>query len=291
MDAEGREQGPVGVRRVIELIDDGVITTDTPLRKTAVGSWNPAGSHRAFQELFDPLCAPAEKKLPEMLRTDGSHYETTAAREIAAMMNTDKDKPVGKTVMNWAGYRRRIHAGLVDLFVHLAVLVIIAAGVLQWHWDAGQVWAWNGGQSFELDKNQKAPGDIYTLWRGGVTCYSRQYRDATGEIKSRYWLDVADPEHRMHILFDLHPLVLIAAKFFAGYLVLYALIGLVLQQQTPGMGTVNLHLLDNCSRRASQPRSLVFAVLWLLIGILYPLTALFTGGLGLHSKISGTQVK
>ncbi|MEA4863710.1 MAG: hypothetical protein AB7F40_10855 [Victivallaceae bacterium] len=290
-DAEGCEQGPIGVRRVIELIDDGVITTDTPLRKTTIGSWNPAGSHRAFQELFDPLCAPVEKNLPKMLHSDGSHYETTAARKIAEMMDSSEAEPARNAMLNWVVYRHRIHAGLIDLFIHLVALAVIAAGVLQWNWDTGSVWEWNGGNSFSEAKSRKAPGDLYTLWKGGVSCYSRPYRDTTGNVVSRYWLDVADPENRVHILFDLQPLAIIAAKFFAGYLALYALIGLAIKQQTLGMGTVNLHLLDNYGRRASQSRSLLFAILWLLIGIFYPLTALFTNGLGLHSKLSGTQVK
>lgn len=287
-DAEGREQGPVSLRRVLELIDDGVITSDTPLRKTTIGAWNPAGGHRTFQEIFDPLSAPTQKNLPKLLTPAAGAYETTGAKQIAQIM---QPTPSAMKAINWVLYRRRIHAGAVDIFIHMVVLAIICAGVLQWHWDSAEVWTWNGGSSFTRSKGGQVPGDIYTLWSGGVNCYARQIRNQDGTVKSEYWLDVSDPEHRAHLLFNAEQLGELALKLFAGYLVLYALIGLAIKQQTLGMGSMNIRLLDASGRRASQPRSLLFALLWLLIGILYPLTALFTSGRGLHAQLSGTQVK
>ncbi len=273
---DGGESAPVELDDMIKLIEQRRIAPTTQVRNVIIANFSPAASHEALKSALKRVYGgAAERPVSAAKKNEDTAYVPSGAQKIRKIIGG------GPGAWRNGSPAKRIMAGLFDLVWITLILFVMLLGMLQLNWDKGRVYKWSGygfvevpsstphGSvfSFFYEKQEFSVFDTYLEIRNEQTqtalCFvNEQMKDMTGKVV--FWWT----------------LVVIG----------YYLATLGGSGKTFGMTLLHLDLIDDQGGRAGFPLACRYTGLLILLGWAYIPTALFTGGVGLHSLLSRTRV-
>jgi len=281
---------------MFRLIADGEVVASTPVRNALMGGYTRADHHQQLKaKLAEQPAPPPTSSGPDSGRDADGNYLPTGTRKLLAIRGRGSYASI--RTYNFGICLKRIVGGVFDIAVLLLFLGLFMLLSFAVHWDDGEVKVWRQDTAYGHGGYfVSAPS---TTPHGSVWHISDPYSKRT-ENSQRFELN--RPYHTFSVanystgtvvdfrIYDVEKWLTTAAKWWVAWVAFYYFILVATAGRTLGMELVRLRV-DGGSGAAPRPLvALVFTGAMFLCGWLYPITAIFTAGRGLHLLISRTDL-
>lgn len=289
-DRTGKEIGPIEQDAVLQLIKDGVITSDTMIRNNMLTTFSPAGTHQALKNAF-------VKTAPEKLtrRRGETDYEYNRRVDTSLVGDDGKTTAFVREMNIVSGnLGLRILAALFDIIALLLLLIVAWGTVIFMKWDDGEVERWTGrrwqeapavnhGEAFDMvGHDDQERGQFFEIAENPTT----------GDLKLVIY-NRATQTRTAYSVKELRADMTVVTMVWAVFAVFYYVFSLGYFAQTPGMWFYGLVLVKNDDEddyEINYAMAARFFVAMLFLGWLTPATCLFTQMRGVHCLITGCKV-